>query len=329
MRAIDGALVKAIYAQENRRFFQEPSLALLLALAMFGLIRFAALPIASMLVLALMFYRILQRLNGLQLQYQALVTGEASFWSLMNRIQEAESHHEPPTRGKAQVHLKREIRLESVSFGYTDTMVLRELDLVVPAGTFVAVQGESGSGKTTMIDLVVGLHDPTSGRVLIDGTDLAEMDLRAWREQIGYVPQEMLLLNDSIRQNVTLGDERITDADVDWALRHAGAWDFISRLPEGVDSPVGERGAKLSGGQRQRIAIARALVTRPALLILDEVTTALDPATEASICATLAALRGEVTILSISHQPAMREVADEAYLMRAGKLTPMDVSAPV
>jgi len=329
VRSLDDALVKAIYAQENRRFFQEPSLALLLALAMFGLIRFAALPIESLLVLALMFYRILQRLNGLQLQYQALVTGEASFWSLMNRIREAESHHEAPTQGKAPVTLRRDIRLESVSFGYTDTLVLRDLDLVVPVGTFVAIQGESGSGKTTLVDLVVGLHDPTSGRVLVDGTDLADMDLRAWREQIGYVPQEMLLLNDSVKQNVTLGDERISDEDVEWALRNAGAWEFVSRLPEGVDSPVGERGAKLSGGQRQRIAIARALVTRPALLVLDEVTTALDPATEASICETLAALRGAVTILSISHQPAMREVADEAYLMKGGKLSPMDVSATV
>jgi ATP-binding cassette subfamily C protein len=328
VRSIDGALVKTIYAQENRRFFQEPSLALLLALAMFGLIRFAALPMASLLVLALMFYRILQRLNRLQLQYQTLVTGEASFWSLMDRIQEAESHREPVAPAPMPIELRRDIRFESVSFAYGDVPVLRALDLVIPAGSFVAILGESGSGKTTLADLVVGLHEPTGGRILVDGQNLADLDLRTWRKRIGYVPQEMLLLNDTIKRNVTLGDESLSDEDVRWALEHAGAWDFVGRTPLGPDSPVGEHGAKLSGGQRQRIAIARALVTRPSLLILDEVTTALDPATEAAICETLGALRGEVTVLSISHQPAMREVADEAYLMQAGRLVSADARAP-
>ncbi len=329
VRGIDAALVRTIYAQESRRFFQEPALALLLALAMFGLIRFAALPMATLLVLALMFYRIVQRLNGLQVQYQALVTGEASFWSLMDRIQEAESHREPTLHGKAAEPLREEIRLESVSFAYGREPVLRDLDLVIPAGRFVAILGESGSGKTTLADLVVGLHEPTAGRIVVDGRDLADIDLRSWRSQIGYVPQEMLLLNDSIKQNVTLGDARLADEDVEWALRQAGAWDFVSEIPDGPDAPVGEQGTKLSGGQRQRIAIARALVTRPSLLILDEVTTALDPATEAAICETLAGLGGEVTILSISHQPAMRKVADEAYVMREGRLSAATAGAPV
>jgi ATP-binding cassette subfamily C protein len=137
----------------------------------------------------------------------------------------------------------------------------------------------------------------------------------------------MFLLNDSIRRNVTLGDPALTDADVERALKLAGAWDFVSKIPEGLDWEVGERGARLSGGQRQRIAIARALVTRPTLLILDEVTASVDPDTERAICETLVSLRGQVTILAISHQPAMRRVADRAYRMRRGRLEPLTANA--
>ena len=132
----------------------------------------------------------------------------------------------------------------------------------------------------------------------------------------------MLLLNDSIRNNVTLGDSSIGDADVERALRLAGAWDFIQAYPASMDTPVGERGSKLSGGQRQRVAIARALLMHPSLLILDEITTALDPETEAQICQTLSELKGEVTIISISHQAAMRAVADKTWMMENGRLQP-------
>ena len=136
---------------------------------------------------------------------------------------------------------------------------------------------------------------------------------------IGYVPQETLLLHNTIFMNVTLGDETLTTEDVTSALKAAGAWEFVKALPEGMDSIVGERGHMLSGGQRQRIAIARALVHKPKMLILDEATTALDPENEAAICRTLGDLRGERTILAISHQSAVLEVADRSYRLEDGK----------
>jgi len=169
---------------------------------------------------------------------------------------------------------------------------------------------------------VIGLLRPQKGEVWIDNLPLAQVDLRRWRRMIGYVPQETLLLHDTVFINVTLGEKDIGSTDVEYALRAAGAWEFVSALPQGLNSVVGERGHKLSGGQRQRIAIARALVHKPRLLILDEATTALDPENEAAICATLRELSGEITILAISHQPAVLEVADRAYRLEDGAVVP-------
>lgn len=320
---LDAASRKGVYASENTRFFQEPALTLLLGIGMYFLFEFQGLPMATIIVLTFIFYRIMKHLGTLQMRYQVLVIGEASFASLMGRIEATEGDRERPHGGARPGPLSQGLRIEEVCFSHeTGVEVLHDIWLDVPAGSFAAIVGGSGAGKTTLVDLIVGLHAPDSGRILVDGRDLAELDLGAWRSLIGYVPQEMLLLNDSIRNNVTLGDSSIGDADVERALRLAGAWDFIQAYPASTDTPVGERGSKLSGGQRQRIAIARALLMHPSLLILDEITTALDPETEAQICQTLSELKGEVTIISISHQAAMRAVADKTWMMENGRLQP-------
>jgi ATP-binding cassette subfamily C protein len=160
--------------------------------------------------------------------------------------------------------------------------------------------------------------------VWIDEVPLGEIDLRAWRGMVGYVPQETLLLHESVFLNVTLGDPLFTLAEVEAALRSAGAWDFVAALAEGVHTTVGERGSRFSGGQRQRIAIARALVHKPRLLILDEATASLDPASEAAICATVKKLRGSMTILLISHQPVLLEAADNIYRLEGGTVRQLE-----
>ena len=143
--------------------------------------------------------------------------------------------------------------------------------------------------------------------------------MQDWRKRIGYVPQETLLLNDSIRLNISFGDAEIDEARVEAALRSAGAWEFVQQLPEGMESSVGERGSLLSGGQRQRIAIARALVHHPDLLILDEATAALDADTEMQLWRTIERLRGQTTVVAISHQPALASVADRIYRIEGGR----------
>jgi len=184
-----------------------------------------------------------------------------------------------------------------------------------------AIIGPSGAGKTTIADLALGLVRPQQGEVFLDDVPLSEIDVSKWRLCVGYVPQDMLLLHEDLLTNVTLGDPALSRSDVEEALLAAGALDFVKDLPQGIDTPLGERGARLSGGQRQRIAIARALVHRPSLLILDEATAALDPASEAGIYDTVRSLRGRTTILAISHQPGLLQVADRVYRLSAGRVT--------
>jgi len=251
----------------------------------------------------------------LQRKLQEMAICESAFWSLQKKIDEAALQKEPDL-GHQQVLLHRSIRFDRISFSYAGKWVLKDVSLEIPAGSFAAVIGPSGAGKTTLVDLVSGLLRPQQGDVLIDDVPMGQLDVKFWRRQIGYVPQDTVLLHDSILTNVTLGDPALGEPEAEKALRAAEAWDFVAAMPEGLHTVVGERGSKLSGGQRQRIAIARALAHQPALLILDEATSALDPESENAICATLKSLRGRVTILAISHQPALVEVADRIYTIR-------------
>jgi ATP-binding cassette subfamily C protein len=196
--------------------------------------------------------------------------------------------------------------------------VLRGLTLEIPAGTSTALLGLSGVGKTTVVDLIIGLLRPQHGAVLVDGVPLQDLDLHAWRRMIGYVPQDALLLHDSVLHNVSLGDPSVDAARAERALRTAGAWEFVAALPEGMNSSVGERGTRLSGGQRQRIVIARALALEPRLLILDEATSSLDPQTEEEVWRILTSLRGKTTVIAITHRPTLVRSIDRAFRIEKG-----------
>jgi ATP-binding cassette subfamily C protein len=223
------------------------------------------------------------------------------------------------TSGNRKPSLNHSIRIEQVCFAYKKSWILKDVEFNFPANSFTAIVGPSGVGKTTLVDLITGLLKPREGEIFIDDIPLYEIDLRLWRQMIGYVPQETMLVHDTVFVNVTLGDRNLTVEEAETALREAGAWDFLQDLPKGIFEVVGERGHKLSGGERQRIAIARALVHKPKLIILDEATTSLDPENEAIVCETLRKLKGKMTILAISHQPAILEAADQTYRLENGK----------
>lgn len=212
--------------------------------------------------------------------------------------------------GKATPHLRDAIAFDSVSFAYGTKRILENVSVEIPANRLTVIHGPSGQGKTTLADLVLGLYRPESGHVRVDGVPLEEIDLRKWRSMVGYVPQELILHNGSIMINITLGDPTLSEQDVLDALRLADAADFVDELDHGIHTEIGEKGLRLSGGQRQRISLARALVHRPRLIILDEVTSALDPATERSICDQIHGLAHDRTIISITHRAAWLEAAD-------------------
>ena len=284
---------------------------------LYACVTFWSEPVDGLLVLALLCLRMLQKVSILQGNYQIAATHQPAFTFLRSTIAAAERAQEPGLGSKTP-RLASAIAFRDVSFSYGRGSVLSDASMVLPAGAFAAVVGSSGAGKTTVADLITGLIRPQRGEVWIDDLPMHDVDIRAWRNMIGYVPQETFLFHDTILANITLGDPAISRAQAEAALRRAEAWAFVAALPDGMDSVVGERGARLSGGQRQRIAIARALIRDPALLILDEATTALDPDTEASIVATIRRLAGKVTVLSISHQPAMRNAAAIVYSVSDG-----------
>lgn len=274
-------------------------------------------PVSQLMVMGVLLFQTVASVGRLQRQFQKAVLLERPYWAVRELIEETQTAREP-NPGTAVPTLQQGCRFENISFGYGQENVLEQATLEVPAGGLTVITGASGSGKTTLTDLLLGLHQPHGGRVLIDGVPLSEIDLQAWRSMVGYVPQELVLFHDSVLANVTLGDPRIGEAEARAALEAAGAWDFVAALPEGMLSMVGEKGAKLSGGQRQRISLARALAGRPKLLILDEVTSALDPQTERDICRNIDALSRDMTILAITHREAWTDIADRVYRLHAG-----------
>jgi len=215
----------------------------------------------------------------------------------------------------------RELTFEDVEFQYRDGQpVVREFNVVVPGGTVVALVGRSGAGKTTVTDLVARFHDPTRGRILLNGGDLRDFRLRSYRDLLAIVQQDVFLFDGSVRDNIAYGRHDASDAEIEDAARRANAHEFIVRLPEQYETFIGERGVKLSGGQQQRLAIARAILASPQILILDEATSNLDTESEQLIQASMATLLAGRTTFVIAHRLSTIRRADLILLMEDGRV---------
>ncbi len=315
IRDLNKAKQRQILSIGAVRALVEPLFVVLLAAGAYLAFAVAHVQLEILIVLVILFWRALLRGGALQSHYQELARYESAFRSLEHAIQDAQAAEETTTGTKIP-NLHHEIVFHDVSFSYGDKILLKDASLTIPAGQVTAIIGPSGTGKSTVADLIVGLLTPQSGDIRIDDISISEIDLRQWRRMLGYTPQETILFHDSVLANVTLEDPTLIRDDAEHALRLAGAWEFVSALPQGMDTIVGERGGKLSGGQRQRIALARALIRKPQMLILDEVTAGLDPQTEAEIVTTIRQLKGYATILVISHQSKLVNAADVAYRLR-------------
>jgi ATP-binding cassette, subfamily C, bacterial len=315
IRDLNKAKQKQIISIGAARALVEPLFVVLLAASAYVAFVIAHVQLEILIVLIIIFWRALLRGGTLQSYYQELARYESAFRSLENAIQAAQAAEEITT-GANSPTLNLGVTFRNVSFAYGDKIVLKKASLTIEAGRATAIVGSSGVGKTTIADLIVGLLSPLSGDIRIDNVPLVEIDLRQWRRMLGYTPQETILFHDSVLANVTLEDPALNRCDAEDALRLAGAWEFVSALPQGMDTIVGERGGKLSGGQRQRIALARALVRKPEMLILDEITAGLDLETEAGIVKTIRELKGRMTILVISHRAELVEAADAVYRLQ-------------
>lgn len=320
--AVNKALRRQVWGKQAVRSGQEVMLWGIGCGLLYVAATFWKLPLQELIVMGALLFRTVLMFNRSQQWYQIASLSESAFWGLRETIAEAERERETST-GQGAPTFRRACSFDDVTFGYDDKTVLRNVSLTIKAGEITTLTGTSGAGKTTIADLLLGLHRPDCGEVRIDDMSVGAADLMRWREMVGYVPQEVILFHDSVLANVTLGDPELGREDAQAALAAAGAWDFVAQMPQGLDSIVGERGTLLSGGQRQRIAVARALINRPALLILDEATSALDPSTEAAICRNLEDLVAQtgLTILAITHQSAWVEAAHRVYHVERGQVT--------
>lgn len=266
------------------------------------------------------------------LLYAALLTrpvaGLADLWGQFQHARGSLRHMNevlairPEGRGgRSLANVEGAIRFEDVYFGYIGRPpLLAGISFDIAAGETMAITGENGAGKTTLMDLLLRFRDPDKGRILLDDNDISELDLGAYRRHIALVPQRVALVDGTIADNIRFGDPEATRARIETAAREAEAWGFIGELPDGLDTQIGERGIRLSGGQRQRIALARALLKKPAILVLDEPTAMFDPEGEARFVEIArTALKGRTVIL-ITHRPASLILADRILRLHKGAL---------
>jgi subfamily B ATP-binding cassette protein MsbA len=210
--------------------------------------------------------------------------------------------------------------LQNVSFAYQTDRVLKHIDLHIEKGQTVALVGPSGSGKTTLINLIPRLYDVTEGRILIDGVDVRDCNLRSLYNQISMVVQEQILFNDTVYNNIVFGAENVTEEDVIKAAQTANAHEFIVQMENGYQTNIGDQGNRLSGGQRQRLSIARAILKNPAILILDEATSALDTESERLVQDALTKLMKNRTSIVIAHRLSTIQHADKIVVLQKGEI---------
>lgn len=318
------ALRRQVISRGALRKLNDIMLAICLGIGFYLAITTWNVQFVDLVVVGVLLTKSVRGVTKIQEYYQRAAVIETPCLKIERVLKETAAEREQD-HGHQTATLNKGCRLQDVTFSYGEKKVLDSVSLEIPAGQVTVLTGPSGAGKTTIADLIIGLYAPDVGQLTVDGVPLREIKLKSWRRQIGYVPQELILFNDSAHANVSLGDPNVGEAEVRMALELAGAWGFVKELPEGVMTNVGEKGAKLSGGQRQRIAVARGVVSRPKLLILDEASSSLDPDSEREICKNIAALaeEGEMTVLAITHRPAFLDIAHRVYRVEDGRVEPV------
>jgi ABC-type multidrug transport system fused ATPase/permease subunit len=276
----------------------------------------------NLILLFLFFmFRLTGPVNSINMARARIVASVPAFTALMDFYRDAERRRQPNGTLPAGP-LRKGLRFEDVTFRYKpeEAPVINDLSATIERGQMVAIVGPSGAGTSTLMALIARLHDPQQGRILIDGADLRDLDIRTWRRRLAVVAQDVFIFNETVAHNIRLGRDEVPMDRVRAAAELAAAAEFIDALPQGYDTILGDRGVRLSGGQQQRIAIARAILAEPDVLILDEATSNLDTFTERAIQRAIEQVSERCTVVVIAHRLSTIRRADKVLVLESGCL---------
>ncbi|RLL42779.1 ABC transporter ATP-binding protein [Oceanobacillus piezotolerans] len=307
----------------SQLYYKIASAVLIAAFIYFALMLFQAQAAQLLLIIAI-FSRLWPTVAGIQASMEQIATTIPSFKaviSLQNECRQS-AEFEIGSENKHALQVNYQIQCENVFFRYNSQTqyALESIDLTIPANQMTAFVGRSGAGKSTLIDILMGLNKPEKGQVLIDGRPLRSDQLTSLRRAISYVPQDPFLFNTTVRENLELVNGKATEGEIWEALEFSSAAEFVQKLPNGLDTVIGDRGVKLSGGERQRLVLARAILRNPSILVLDEATSALDTENEAKIQGALERLKGRMTIIVIAHRLSTIKNADKVVVLEEGRI---------
>ena len=312
--------------KSTSQFYYKSASAVFIAVFIFIALNAFTAQAGQLMLIILIFSRLWPRVTNIQSSLEQIATSIPSFKAVKMLQAECEKQTEFNTTDDNHIpklNIDSAIECRNVYFRYNKNKprhALENVNITLQANQMTAVVGPSGAGKSTLIDLIMGLNQPEKGLVLLDGNPLTKDNLLSLRSSLSYVPQDPFLFHTSIRENLLLVEPNATDAHLWEALSFASAAEFVKKLPDGLDSIIGDRGIKLSGGERQRLVLARAILRKPSILVLDEATSALDTVSEAKIQQSLNLLRGKMTIIVIAHRLSTIRNADQVIVLEEGKV---------
>ncbi|WP_201006239.1 ABC transporter ATP-binding protein [Paenibacillus glycanilyticus] len=324
---IERNYMRAARVYANSQFLYRSSSVVLIAVFVYVSLTLLHVAAEQLLLIVLIFTRLWPRFITIQSSLERIVTQLPAMQSLTLLQQESRDAQETRLIDDKEelppLHIRESIVCEQVSYRYdkgSTRLALREIDMRIPVNRMTAIVGKSGAGKSTLVDLLMGLIQPDEGKVLIDNVELNEERLHRYRKSIGYVSQDPFLFHGTIRENLQLVMPDVTEKDIWEALRFSASDEFVRKLPQGLDTVIGDRGVRLSGGERQRIVLARAILRKPSILVLDEATSALDSENEVQIKEALDRLRGAMTIIVIAHRLSTIRHADQVIVLENGEI---------